>query len=302
MVAAVLALAVGEIVLAAEAQHPAPELDTEPHPLERTQTEIRENLRAIADRIDRFFGDERAIEEADFTNGRLSISTRYDEGDAPSTSVDLRGKLVLPRINQRLQLVFEGQPEDGDLLGVDSTGASASLRYLAREKDRNRIIIDGGGRGGLTNPSAFIRVLQRRTWERDEKLIRFTPSLAYDFRDGFEAALRLDQDWTPRRNTFFRYTSNLLWSEDEPGLRLDQNFTLAKRVSRTRSVAVDWSNTFRSEPHAVLENVLVQTRLRREVWRDKLFLELAPGIRFPRSESHRAVYTINLRLDLQLEP
>ncbi|MGF1643639.1 MAG: hypothetical protein ACFCUJ_08325 [Thiotrichales bacterium] len=286
---------------AAESPESDPESESNPHPIERAQTEIRENLRAIADRVDRFFGDERSIEEADFTNGRLSVSTRYRESNAPSTSIDLRGKLVLPRINRRLQLVFEGQPDDGDLLGVDSGSSSASLRYVAREKARDRIIIDGGGRGGLNDPSVFVRVLQRRTREREEKLIRFTPALTYDVRDGFEASLRVDQDWLPKPGIFFRYTSNLLWFEDEPGLRLDQNFTLAKRISANRSVAVDWANTFKTEPSTGVEEVLVQTRLRREVWRDKLFLEIAPGIRFPREEGHQAVYTITLRLDLQLD-
>ena len=59
-----------------------------------------------ADRIDRFFSNQNYDEESQETRLRVYVKIRTDENDGQSLAAGIRGKVSLPRTEQRLQIIF----------------------------------------------------------------------------------------------------------------------------------------------------------------------------------------------------
>ncbi len=247
--------------------------------LARGHALITAGLQDTANWLDRFFGDERVQEQAS-SELRLGLTTSFLEGEGAQFGTRLRGRVNLPRISQRFQLLFEGEPDESDPTGLQSGSGSSSLRVLLRNTPARRLSFALGFRGGLKDPHLFVRTRLTRLYQNGLWLHRLTPTVTWIADDDWEAYLRHDLERTFAGRYFFRTTTKPKWADKEDGFRLEQNFTWVKRLSLLRYVAFDWLNEFYSERDEKLEVSHLRLRYRRAIWYDKLFLELAPGLRF----------------------
>ena len=87
-----------------------------------------------ADRIDRFFSNQNYDEEGQETRLRVYVKLRTDENDGQSLAAGIRGKLSLPRTQQRLQIIF-GQ-DDESMASVNTDNQNISLRIRPAGTDR----------------------------------------------------------------------------------------------------------------------------------------------------------------------
>ena len=79
-----------------------------------------------ADRIDRFFSNQSIVDEGQETRLRVYVKIRVDEHDGQNLAAGIRGKLSLPRTEQRLQIIF-GQDDDSTT-SVNTVDPNISLR------------------------------------------------------------------------------------------------------------------------------------------------------------------------------
>ncbi len=247
--------------------------------LARSHQAITEGLQDSTRWLDRFFGDER-IEEDARSELRLGLTTSFLEGEGVQFGTRLRGRVNLPRISRRFQLLFEGEPDENDPTGLRSETGSSALRLLVRSAPARQLSFAAGFRGGLKDPHLFIRTRLTRLYQDGLWVHRLTPAVTWIADDDWEAYLRHDLERTFAGRYFFRTTTKPKWRDKENGLRLEQNFTWIRRLSLLRYVAFDWLNDFYSERDEKLEVSHLRVRYRRAVWYDKLFLEIAPGLRF----------------------
>jgi hypothetical protein len=269
--------------------------------LERGHAAITQRFQDTAAWLDSFFGDEREDEELASSRVRFGLTSTYLELEPAKHRVFLRGRVVLPRLERRVQLVFEGSGDE-TFSNTESQKASSSIRYSVKDTEKKKLSFDLGFRGGVSDPHVFTRARLRRKITSDDWLTRITPALIYDTRDGWEAFLRIDNERETGKNLFFRSTTRPVWTDSEIGVSLEQNFTIYKRLSERRYIAFDWLSLFVNKEHTKLDSTRFRLRHRRAVWQDKLFLEFAPGIRFHDEHEHRLQWEGYITLEMLFEP
>lgn len=269
---------------------------------ERRMTVFTEGLQRTSIWLDSFFGDDREQESLARSSLRLSLDGSYVEAETGNTKVRLRGKIDLPRLQQRLQLAFEGEPENDDLSGFEKETSTASLRYKLRNSLLRETSISLGLRGGLNDPRLFLRARSSKSKKRNQMLIRVVPTLGIDFSEGWESNLRIDFEYNANRRDYFRITSQPQWQEDIPGISFQQNFSYFHSLSRRNYLAADWLNTLVNRPRVRVDLSRYRIRYRRNLWQNKLFLEIAPGIRFAEANDYEMQWELGSKLELLFEP
>ncbi len=269
--------------------------------LARGHAAITQRLQETASWLDNFFGDKREDEELASSSLRFGLSNKFLELEPEKTRIFLRGKVVLPKLERKVQFVFEGT-DDGGLSDTADQQTDSSIRYTVKNTKKKKLSFSTGFRGGLTNPHIFARARLRKKINRGDWLTRVTPSLVYDTREGWEAVLRIDNEHEIDENLFFRSTTQPIWSDRKIGLVLKQDFTVFKRLSPLRYLAFDWLSEFVNGEHNKLEITQLRLRHRRAIWRDKMYLEFAPGLRFSDEHEHRLQWEGFISLEMLFSP
>ncbi len=268
-----------------------------------SHTSITNSLQKTAQWLDRFFGDPRQDETLASSELRLSWNNEFVESYTGNTRLNLRGNLYLPSLQNRLQLVFEGEPDQNDLSGLENKNASSALRYTFLRNAVKTLNLDLGMRGGLLDPRIFTRLWMRREKQTEKNLHRITPSLGHDSGEGWEADLRFDNEYYIFTDTFLRSTTRPRWQEKVNGLAFDQNLSLYQRLSPLRYIALDWLNTFSYDTHRGYWDITrFRVRHRRNLWQHQLFLQVAPGVRFAEEVSHRMQWEFSISLEVVFSP
>lgn len=269
---------------------------------ERRHAEITAGLQRTSIWLDNFFGDDREQDSLAKSSLRLSLDGSYIETETGNTKVRLRGKIDLPRLKKRLQLVFEGEPEDSDVTGLENTSSSASLRYKLKNSLLRETSVSVGLRGGLKEPRLFFRVRSSTSKKRKQMLLRITPIIGLDTDEGWESNLRADFEYALSARDYFRITSNPQWQEDTSGISFQQDFSYFHRLSRRTYLAADWLNTFVNRPRVRLDLSRYRIRYRRNLWKNRLFLEVSPGVRFAEALNYEMQWELGSKLELLFEP
>ncbi len=269
---------------------------------ERRHAEFTEGLQRTSIWLDNFFGDDREQESLAKSSLRLSLDGSYIETETGNTKIRLRGKIDLPQLEKRLQLVFEGEPEDSDLTGLENTTSTASLRYKLKNSLLREASISVGLRGGLKEPRLFFRVRSSTSKKRKQMLLRITPIIGLDSDEGWESSLRADFEYRLGNRDYFRITSNPQWQENTSGISFQQDFSYFHRLSSRTYLSADWLNTIVNRPRVRLDLSRYRIRYRRNLWKDRLFLELSPGVRFAEPLNYEMQWELGSKLELLFEP
>lgn len=279
-----------------------PSFDNQPSWAERSHHKVNQSLQATANWLDHFFADERFEEEHAWTRLKLRWTFTDSETEGFENDIRLRGKVILPNLERRWQLVFEGDPEKDDITGLNKDEEStASLRFIAKENLKSRLSFDAGIRGGFTDPRLRLSAQYRMQKEAGLWLHRLRPTIEFDTRDKWQVFIRADNERKLSNDLFFRSSTTPRWRENTDGYLLSQNFTLFKKINDRRYLAFDWINRFSTEPNGKLDELRLRVRYRREIWQDKLFLEIGPGVRFLAEDHHEAEAVGYLRFELLFE-
>jgi opacity protein-like surface antigen len=112
--------------------------------LDQTQSFGTARADALAQQLDRFFGVERSDLEAAYSSLRLTTEARWHESDYIKPRVRLRGRLHLPRVDERVSLIFsEDQGEGTSYYNqnpgfVEQQSTRVNLEVNLRERERYR--------------------------------------------------------------------------------------------------------------------------------------------------------------------
>lgn len=260
---------------------------------------MNNSLQFSADWLDNIFLDERSEEENASTRLIIRFDNELIEGEGVNNDVALRGKIVLPNLNRRIRLVFEGDPDSSDPTGLQQDeNSSSAIRFLIRENLRNRLNFDIGGRGGLNNPRLFTRLQYRYQQDFGKTNVRYRPTIIWDTDRQWEGYLQFDVERRFKKQYFLRMSTIPRIRDIEPGWELEQNFTLYKDLGNDRYMAIEWMNDLKSEPDLRVDGSYLRFRFRREIWKKRLFMEVGPGIRVVDDNDLRPQLDAYLRFEL----
>ncbi len=258
---------------------------------------------STVDRVDRFFGDDRLLEDNRDTTIRIGLGPSWNEADGLSLKTRFNARLSLPRLEQKLQLIADNFTDADDPLHGSSVGQSirdsspdAGVRYVVKDEGPVRFTGDAGLRLG-SDPQVFGKMRARLVVPFDPWEMRLSQTVQWYSHDGFGETTELRWSRLMSRGWIFQSGTRLAWREDRNGVTPSQFLTWQRAAGTTWghriSIDAEWPET----PHTTEAAYVLSYGYRRLIHRNWLFLEVVPGVDF----SEVRDYEINPRIAVLFE-
>ena len=259
--------------------------------------------------LDSFFGDERYTAEINQSQLKIRFDAFRDAGagmDYRRPNFDLR--LVLPQLRKKTRLVISGDPN----VDIDPTSSqpvvpstqpppqsvTTALQFVPLETKRSNFSIRAGvklhqGKLELLIGPRYRYLVHYGKWD-----MRYTQEEVWTTDIGWQVRSRFDVERSLPGDLFFRTSLEGVWTEKVHGYPYALSFLLQHPLDRDRALQYEWVNSFQTRPTDLLMEELFVFRYRQRFWREWLFLEIAPQVRFPRDRNFEYTPGILFRLEM----
>lgn len=246
--------------------------------------------------LDRFFGS--PIEDLESADSTVRFTTRfqYDGDKGNDVKFRLRGNVHLPRINERLSLVFNG--EDSDFRGGENSNEeetnSVGLQLNAKDGKRSRFDFTLSASSDLNlKPGVRYRFKDDLSdWGR----VRYTIRADYSDKERFRQRHLVELDYLTGETSLLRWSGRLTQGQRSEGVEWATTLSWRYGYSIDSAVAFVLAANGRTEPDipdfiledppytgpepeqdALVNNYGVVVKLRNRLYKDWLYVEFEPG-------------------------
>jgi hypothetical protein len=267
-----------------------------------------EQAQALTEWMDNYFGEPNYEIEAAESLVRIDFTTDWDQEDGTNNNVRLRGKLQVPRISKRLNLVFSD--ESGDELdpGEDQRKLDDSfgLLYRVSEGKHSRFDLTMGISWNHVRPGVRYRYQGALS---DITTYRFTQRLQYENSEGGYATSQIELNRVLGENTVLRWNNRGVYGQETDGTEWISRLSLFQRhktARKRRELGINYFGAINgvTDPESYVKNYRLGVLFRRQVYRDFLFLELEPAYNYRKrqpDEKRQFAWSIALRFQIALE-
>ena len=268
-----------------------------------TQETLSGYIIRLSDRIDNFFGGDRNLENPKGSYGCITYDYKFEERGNHDNKISGCLKLSLPNTKDRFKLIISGS-SDEEKIGEENQDAgtetlanlessestsSAAIRYISELSLLKDISSDLGVKGG-TPMVPFARIRYRKTWVPGIWLYRFTESIYY-FRSILGGVLtRLDIERPVfEKLLYYRMTTEADFRDKDNQFYLKQGFSFYHKLDERYALNYDLFYFGITRPHTQLDSYLFRIRLRKNIYKKWLYLELRPQVDFDRENDFSAI-------------
>jgi hypothetical protein len=302
-----------------EKKPPAPEgpstlekLQKVPDFLELLHGELSRELLSTAVWLDSYFGDERYVVEQNKSYVRFRYEVFQEERAKIllRPAVDLR--FVLPQLEQKAHITFSAEPSETPadtgtpviatserIATTAQRNLTTALQYFFKSTPAESFIIRTGvqfsqslGTLVLFTSPRYRLLIPLAPWD-----LRFTEEATYRTDTGWQSDTNIDLERKLPHDFFFRTSLDGLWLAGSKGYFYSLSFSLREVFDATNALDYEWVNSYQTSPVYELTEIAFRVRYRHSFWREWLFYEVAPQIRFPRSGNFDLIPGILFRLE-----
>lgn len=278
-----------EKVNPAGAYLPLPDDADQPTWLDTSRRYVDTSADSFANWIDNFFGSPRTELESANSTLRLTLDSQFEEHNSSDFNVRLRGKVHLPRVDERLSLVFSDEDDDGlneakDQPGLreDNSKIDAGLLYKISERERSRLDFKLGLRSSGKLKSSM-RYRYKLPWN-DKIVNRFTQTLYFVDGEGFGTRSAIDHDRLIDDRRLFRWSNYARFEEGSNGVEWTSRLSFAKRLNHASAITYFTWVSGDTRPEYLTTSYGIGSRYRHNFYRSWLFYELEPAYAWKREE------------------
>jgi hypothetical protein len=258
----------------------------------------------LSEWMDGFFGDPVYDVESPESLVRIGWVNTLDEEEDYKSKGRIRGKIQLPRLSERLNLVFIGEEGDAlsneeDIEGEDRVG----LQYTVGERKRSRVDLTMGISWGSLRPGIRFRNQGPIT---EGYRYRYTQRLQYEDDEGFYTTGQLNLDHDLEEDRLLRWSNRVVYGEETDGAEWRSKLSLRQRLKplgkKHQSVLSYFASVKGQTDPSFVKNTRFGILWRRQVYRQFLFMELEPSYNFRKreDEDRSGVWNIVLRFEIAL--
>ena len=266
---------------------------------------VTNQTQALTEWMDDFFGDpEYNLEQAE-SQLRLEVIDDWETEDGHDFKIRLRGKVQLPRVSRRLNLIFSGEESELDDEEDRRVNDEVGLQLQVRERRRSRVDLTMGFSSGHLRPGVKYR---NQGPIDDRHSYRFIERVQYSDKEKFFSISQLDLNRIVDENSVLRWSNRAIWGERTDGVEWRTRLALRQRLNpeARRPIAVTYFGAVNgvTRPEDFVKNYRVGFVLRQQVYRDFLFLELEPAYNYRRQEyedNRSSVWSMVVRLEIALQ-
>lgn len=276
--------------------------------VDRAQEYVGDVVEALARYFDGFFGGELAYEEA--TGSHLQVGGEALWEDDGTWDFDDRVflRLVLPHTQKRFRLVIESQrdalaeepgppgKQPASLTPSESRRTLLGLEGLLQQTRRWRVSLTGGVKFPFP-PDPFTRLRGRWQTPLGSWNFRFAQSFFWFLSDGLGEATSVDFERRLSEPLLLRLSSQATYIWDDNNFDLLQALAVFHRLSARDALTYRYALQGETHPATRIANHVVSVKYRRKLYRDWLFFEVEPGLRYTREDDFERIAFVAFRLD-----
>ena len=232
---------------------------------------------ALAQWIDSFFGVPANDAESADSVLRLLGEYEYDEESGNDQKLRLRGKVDLPRLSQRLSLVFSEDDDERRDVSPDlqRRDSDVGLQYRLSERERSRLYLSVGLNSSLEFRSSLRYRYNLPIAERWN--LRLSERLYFKEGDGFGTLSRADLDYAFDADHIVRWTSDVDYGEETDGSEWGSRISYFERLNAREAVSTFAAVSGQTDPESWVGAYALGLRYRRNVFRPWMFVEFEPS-------------------------
>ena len=255
--------------------------------------------------MDDFFGDTvNDLEQAE-SFVRLQLIDDWDAEDGHNFKVRVRGKVQLPKISKRLDLVFS--EEENEQLDEDERREEdrVSLQYKLVDREKSRFDLTLGWASSNVRPGVRYR---NEGPIGEVSSYRFLERLQWEDGEGVFSTTQVDLYRALDNDDLLRWSGRIKYGEETDGIEWRSKWALAQRYKEDTKRPIA-TNTFLvingvTQREVYTTNYKLGFLFRRQMYRDFLFIELEPAYNYRRREyedERAGVWSMVVRLEIALE-
>jgi hypothetical protein len=272
---------------------------------------ISKEILSTADWMDSFFADENYVKEVNRSYVRFRYEIFQENKTKPSSkpAVDLR--LALPELERKTHLVFSAEPNEpvsgpnapvrtvAERFGTTTqANLTTALQYFLKTTPKENFAVLSGVQLSKFSPVVFLEPRYRvlapyRVWQ-----LRFTQELLWRSDTAWQTDTRFEFERQLPKDFFFRTSLDGVWASRVIGYVYSLAFLLREPFGPTHAVDYEWINTYQTRPVNELTEIDFRIRYRHSFWREWLFFEVAPQVRFPRDNNFDNIPGVLFRLEI----
>lgn len=278
--------------------------------LDTAQKSVADSVVATAKWLDSFFADpEYPNTDVDVRlNLRQYVIKQESLPFEYKTRID--GRIKLPNISRKLDLVFAGNEDEESGSDSFNEGLQSSddnptlgLELLNKRKPGNSERFKVGYRFGES--SYYLGGRVRRAVSFAERWqLRGSQRLRWYHQFGWESQTLVELDYLQRQQSFFQLRLSTLWRDDRRDeLGTETNWAVSYIYLRDNNQAwrLSWSSDYHTEPAPRWVASQIAVAYRRQIYREWLRFEVQPFVQWQEVNQWHPEYGISLQLNALIE-
>jgi hypothetical protein len=272
--------------------------------------ELSRELLSTAVWLDSYFGDERYVAEQNRSYVRVRLEVFQEERAKIllRPAVDLR--FVLPQLEQKAHIQFSAEPSQTPtdtgtpviatserIATTTQRNVTTALQYFFKSTPEESSIVRTGVQFSQGALVLFVAPRYRLTIPIAPWDLRFTEEATYRTDTGWQSETNIDLERKLPHDFFYRTSLNGFWIAGSKGYVYNLSFSLREVFDPTNALDYEWVNSYQTSPVYELTEIAFRVRYRHSFWREWLFYEVAPQIRFPRGGNFDLIPGVLFRLE-----
>lgn len=264
--------------------------------LESAQELFGARANFAANRLDSFFATERADDE--FGRSRIRIRSQFEIRERRKSDLEnqYRINLKLPHLEEKFKWEYYQKKDDKEKLTADEKKES-----IRKSKVREGWIFNSDiGVVASIPPKLTTRARVRRNIPTGSFIHRFSEQLTYvTDESGLVEETNLDSDFIFHENLVFRFVNFKEWEVLQKDFRTNHGPTLLHRLTVDDAFRYGFTmSTVIDDGIWFVNNYRLAIDYRRNLYRQWIYIDVIPGIDFPKEWSFRRTPFINFQLEI----
>ena len=261
--------------------------------LEASQDLLGFNVNRVANRLDTFFADQRADDE--LARSLIRVRRRYEvrERAELQTETQFRFNVRLPRLQEKFRFEFKTKKKAE---AEEIKNENAALKELKKQSNW-QFRADVGVNASLP-PTFFSRGRLRNSWETWLFVNRFVQELSWYSDRAWEEMLTLDSDLSLQEDLLLRFRNIIDWRITKKEFTTSHGPSLIHQLSINEAISYNANLSIAvNEGTWFLSNYRLSSTYRRNLYKQWLYLDLTPGLDFPKLWNFRRTPFIFLQIE-----
>lgn len=276
---------------------PAEEPESNSIPIfDSAQNLFGRNVNTVANRLDLFFADQRADDE--LARSRLRIRQSYEvrEGAKLTDDFQVRFNIRLPRLEEKFKFELESskkkkeekkrEAKAGETPDVAQNQLNKSWQFRA----------DVGVNASIP-PKIFSRARLRKNMTSGDIIHRFVEEVAWFSDRDWEEQTTLDSDLSLNKHILLRFRNTSDWKITRKDFKTSHGLVLLQRISDNDALSYGATLSTIVNNAWYVDNYRIAVTYRRNLYKQWLYVDLTPGLDFPKIWSFRRTPFVALQLE-----